>query len=386
MKNILFVTSEIYPNSAQGVRYVNLLKHLSQHYKITHLTYNSRIFNPENCNNLSLIDPRIKNKLTGFLIKSTKKIFNIFCFPDKFTLDIKRYNRLIKQILVKKHFEAIVICMNPFSFYKIGKFIKNLNPQLKLIADLSDPFTGNAVVLNSADYIKNKRREFETEYIKYFDKIVVLNDKIRSYYLREFGLLNEKCVVLEQGVDEKFLATFQANLQKSHSSKDSIRMIYAGGFYKGFREPFNIYNAIEDNPIKIKLDVYGSMKKYFHPNKSSNIYYHGVIGNLDVAKKYAESDIIVLIDNARGLQVPGKTIECLAISKPILFIYENEESPTLQYVKEASGVITCKNEFKEIHKALTIISECYLDIVKTFDFSRFTWVSLANKYRINVIE
>lgn len=386
MKNILFVTSEIYPNSAQGVRYINLLKHLSPHYKITHLTYNTRIFNPENCKNLSLINPRKKNKLTGFLIKSTKKIFNIFCFPDKFILDIKRYNRNLKQILEERHFEAIIICMNPFSFYQIGKFVKSINPQLKIIADLSDPFTGNAEVSNSSVYIKNKRRVFETECIKYFDKIIVLNEKIRAYYLREFSLQHDKCLVVEQGIDEQFIASFQANLQNSYSNYDAIQMVYAGGFYKGFREPFNLYKAIESVSIKMKLDVYGSIKKYFHPHKSMRILYHGFISNLEVAKKYAETDIIILIDNEIGIQVPGKTIECLAISKPILFIYENEESPTLQYIKEATGIIICKNAIKDIEKGLAIISECYKEAVKSFDYSRFTWVSLANKYRINVIE
>jgi len=386
LKNILFITAEIHPNSAQGVRYVILFKHLSQHYEITHLTYNSRLFEPGNCKNISVNNTRMNNKLLAILFKVKKYLFNKFSFPDRFIFEIKRYNRIIKQILNNNHFEAMIIGMTPFSFYKVGKHIRNLKPEINLIADLSDPFAGSVDVIKHGAYLKKRRKTFEKKYLKYFDKIVVLNEKIKTFYYETFSLPEEMFAVLEQGVDENFLAAFKTQYPQTAQKTNGINLIYAGGFYKGFREPFNLYKSIEESLFDIHLDIYGGIKKKFLPNKSDKIIYHGLISNSELVQKYASADVVVMIDNSFGIQVPGKTIECLAISKPILFIYENSESPTLQYVREATGIIICKNEITDIKKALAIISEHNTEVVKSFDYSRYTWIYLVDKYMENVIE
>lgn len=386
LQNILFVTSEIHPNSAQGVRYTYLIKHLSQQFNITHLTYNSNLFSPAHCHNLSVTKPRMNSKFIFLLIKAKKYLFNTFSFPDRFIFEIKRYNRIVKQMFDEKCFDTIIIGMTPFSFYKIGKFIKNLDPQIKLIADLSDPFTGSAVVLKKATIYNSIRKRFESKYINFFDKIVVLNERIMIYYSNTFEFALGNMHVIEQGIDENFVKSFREIDIKVKERTDTINFIYAGGFYKHFREPFFLYSAIETFPDDILLNIYGGIKKEFLPIKSKRIFYHGFINNIELVKLYAAADVIVMIDNAIGMQVPGKTIECLAISKPVLFIYENEESPTLRYVKEANGIIICKNEINEIIKALAIIVKCYTEVAKSFDYSKYTWISLADKYKAEVIE
>ena len=70
---------------------------------------------------------------------------------------------------------------------------------------------------------------------------------------------------------------------------------------------------------------------------------------------YSDADVLVFIDNRDTVQVPGKTLEILATNKPILFIYYNDDSPTLQYIRGYDGIYFAKNNKEEISFALTKI-------------------------------
>ncbi len=50
-KRLLFITSNVFPTSAQGIRYTNLIKYLSREYEIHHITYNKKVFEIESCYN-----------------------------------------------------------------------------------------------------------------------------------------------------------------------------------------------------------------------------------------------------------------------------------------------------------------------------------------------
>jgi hypothetical protein len=77
---------------------------------------------------------------------------------------------------------------------------------------------------------------------------------------------------------------------------------------------------------------------------------------------------------------PGKILEIINLRKPILFIYENERSPTFEFIDGYQGVVYAKNDASEIETALRQIINNEIDFDFDFDLSNYYWEILAKKY------
>lgn len=373
MKTVLLITGRIFHSSAQGVRYENLIRLLKDRHNFIHLTFDKSLFYLGDVENYEINSNFFKN-FRRIFIRFLFKYLEII-FPDEYRYFIFDYLKAIKTISVKYEIDTIIIGMTPFSFMELAQIIKMYYKDIKIIGDLSDPFSFNAQIINKNEKIRNKRQSYELKYLPFFDIIIVLNKKIQKYYSELLSGYGTIISVIEQGVNEGFINV--NNLKESN--KKCKNLIYAGGFYKGFREPFQLYRAVESIDT-IVLHVYGAIKKQFRGDNIRNIIYHGYISQEELITRFKDSDVIVLIDNAYGIQVPGKVIECITIGKPILFIYENGKSPSLDYIKKAGNVFLCKNSTNDIVKSLGILLNSSSNIVDTFDPTPFLWESLAKDY------
>lgn len=371
MRNLLIITAEVPCTCAQGVRYINIFKQLKEQFNITHLTYNNNIFSIEGCTNISVL-PFFEIILPKVLIKGYRYLCKRFFFPDEYILKIFLYKNAIRKKIQENKFDAIIICMTPFSFLKLGTFIKQIDSNINLIADFSDPFSANAL------YYKNKKKQnkallFEKKYIINFNSIIVLNDKIKEYYLSQ-GYKN--IFTIEQGVDELFT---QFSIMPPLNNK--LKLVYAGGFYKNFRDPSILFSSIKDSNLDIEFNIFGgSNKNIFNFSNYKFVFKHKHIHHNKLIEEYKNAHVLVIIDNFYGMQVPGKTIECLSYNRPILFIYENIYSPTLLYLKDTKGVYLSTNHKSEIIMALNQIKKEYNQIKKTFDFEPYLWHNLSIKF------
>jgi hypothetical protein len=132
-------------------------------------------------------------------------------------------------------------------------------------------------------------------------------------------------------------------------------LTYAGHLYLNGREPFELYKAIESLNKDLLLNVYGKFDSSLNPPKTKKFHYGGKVAKQELVAVYAQTDIIVFIDNKDTIQVPGKTLEVLALNKPILFIYYNDDSPTINYFKKFDGVYFVRNTMENIRDSISEI-------------------------------
>jgi len=370
----LLITGDFKFSSAHGIRYTSLYSDKSMLQ-----------------NNINLVYSSMSDKLEGwktYMVKQLKfsmlsdfisKVMRRIIYPDVYIFRLGQYQRKLKAIFANNTFENVIIGCTPFSLLLLSKWIKTNYPSLPLIADMSDPFSFN--MGNKGRRIRIAR-DIESKAFSYFDKIIVLNEKIQKRYQQLYPKLAEKFQVVEQGVDEVFINKIKA-FSGSNIIADGFTFLYAGGFYKKGRNPNNLYNAFELSELDCKLEIYGNIRKSNRPKTSNKIEYHKAVDKMQLAKITAKANALILFDNNYGYQVPGKTIETLASGKPVLFIYNNENSPTLQYVKDASGVVWVKNSMQEIKKGIyEIIKGEYEQ--PYFDYSPYTWDKMRIKLK-NII-
>lgn len=370
---LFLITSDFKLSSAQGVRYTALYSNKSAVVNDVNLVYSSSSDKLDGWETYT-----VRQIKFPFLYNSFNRIMRRIIYPDVYIFRLEQYKRKLKAIFFMNTFENVIIGCTPFSLLLLGKWIKTNYPSSLLIADMSDPFSFNMGNKGRPRRVRIARY-IETRAFPYFDKIIVLNETIQKRYQQLYPELVDKFQVVEQGVDEDFIGRVN---EFTCSNRDiaQFTFLYAGGFYKKGRNPFNLYNAFELSELDCKLEIYGNIRKINLPKNSNKIKYHKAVDKMKLADITAKANALILFDNDYGYQVPGKTIESLASGKPILFIYNNENSPTLQYVKDASGVVWVKNSVTEIREGIyKIIKGEFTQ--PYFDYSPYTWEQMRIKLK-----
>lgn len=361
----MLITSDFKLSSAQGVRYSSLFSNKCTGEKNICLVYSSRSDNLEGWETYT-----IRQIKFPFLYNSFNRIMRRIIYPDVCIFRLEQYKRKLKGIFFRNTFENVIIGSTPFSLLLLGKWIKTNNPSSLLIADMSDPFSFNMGNQGRPRRVRIARY-IETRAFPYFDKIIVLNETIQKKYQQLYPELADKFQVVEQGVDEDFINRVNESTC-SNKNIAQFTFLYAGGFYKKGRNPVNLYNAFELSELDCKLEIYGNIRKINRPKNSNKIKFHKAVDKMKLADITAKANALILFDNDYGYQVPGKTIETLALGKPVLFIYKNNNSPTLKYIKDASGVVWVKNSVTEIREGIyKIIKGEFTQ--PYFDYSPYTW-------------
>lgn len=383
MKKILFICGNIHPNSSQGVRYKNLIPFWSKENEVTLLSYR-QIKIDEIQQQVNLCTATQKRSLRQdslfktWLLNIYKRFFRQFIFPDRYKYALSGYKYHMKTIFATQKIDTVIIGMTPYSLYPLARFIKKIDPAIRVFVDLSDPFFGNAGNKGKILFNKTMVKRYESRYLKYCDGIVVLNPQIERLYKQVYSMKN-RVHVIEQGFPD--LDINKLNITKNTNKQ---RLIYAGGLNKWYRNPFPLYHAINQINESWHLDLYGNISEELLPTGKSNVHYHGLIDYNSLIKEYAQADVLVFIDNAYGYQVPGKLLEVISIGKPVLFIYNNPKSPSFYYIADAPHVFKVQNLAEKITEELNIISETAVNFEGMSNYKQYEWKNLAKKY-LNII-
>jgi hypothetical protein len=199
--------------------------------------------------------------------------------------------------------------------------------------------------------------------------------EIKNYYEEKLNLNN--LIVIEQGIDPEMI-----NLEKESRNVIPVNFTYVGHLYEGGREPYELYNAFIRFKNEVKLNMYGGFKKSLQPPNYECFNYGGRISRELLREVYQKTDVIVFIDNRESLQVPGKTLEVLALNKPILFIYFNENSPTLNFIRGHEYVYMARNYESDIYNSVKLISSTSFPIFNR-KLDHYYWSNLL--IRLNEI-
>jgi len=354
----------------KNVRFQKLLDFVGDNWEFYILSYWPTAYNFFGDIKLYSIKSKKQSRLNSIISH------RIPIFPDSYLIHLQEFQNHLKNLLLSETFNNCIISMPLFSQIKLAKFIKEINHNINLIADMLDPLSFNMRYIKNNEI--NKAINMEKEYFPFYDYIINLNEQIVDKYKELYPGQKEKFKVIEYGIDEDFINSVKSF--NNYTSNNQYTLLYAGTFHKKGRDPKYIYEAFKKMEGECQLCIYGDYKLALHPPKCSSINYHHSIKRDELAKVTASANALVIVDNEWGYQVPGKTLETLAVGKPILFIYNNEQSPTLKYIREAKGVVWAKNNTEDIVKGIEkIIGGEYEE--PYFDYSPYTWDKLMEKYQ-----
>jgi glycosyltransferase involved in cell wall biosynthesis len=141
------------------------------------------------------------------------------------------------------------------------------------------------------------------------------------------------------------------------------------------------FSAIEKIDDMIKVQVYGNVLDMFKLN-NEHVLFEGRVDQKALAKAYEGSDALLFIDNKFGLQTSGKIFELLAFKKPIIFLYNNEESLVYTYAKHFSNIFFIRNEESELRDQVMRLKDFIIkDHKYDYDVNQFSWDGRATQFK-----
>ncbi len=404
MKKILWVISYLHLNGARYNRTRALIKHLSGEFEIhvlsldavengyTDLLYQGHRVKGSEIGNwywsplgIPWCSLSPMEKVYHFIPKVAQKALSRFVFPCPMALHLRQYQNRLKTLLHEGQFETVILSVVPFTNYALAATVREANTSANVIIDIGDPLVGNSASSHMNTSRIRRMMRLEGGALSMADTVVVTNHETKQHYLNLYGNMIDAWDfhVIPNGTAAP--QTVADNALTEGHNRDKWKLIYAGTFYPRLREPYALFEAVKSLVGKnVELSLYGPPSVFTSGGEidGKSILNKGILSYEAVHMAYQQSDVVVFIDNAYGVQTPGKIFELIAAQKPILFIYENEESTTLELIRDYSGAVKCKNDPCSIADGISSIIDSGASFEYAFNIEPFLWKNRASEFKV----
>ncbi len=306
-------------------------------------------------------------------------------FPDSVVTEGARLSREAVSLTLRYGFRVVVLSAFPFTVLRIAKALKRL-AGIRVILDVGDPFYRNSRNGFLRDLMA---RSFEAKHLRFIDSLVVTNEMTRAHYINTFIHPGPEAVhVVPMGISESMATGFRErpDHNSGNSQGDPFILVYAGQLYRKMREPFGLYRAVKElnseAGVKVQLQMYGSFSREFSSGyeEAGMISFMGQIPHHAISEVYSKAGAVVFLDNAYGMQTPGKVFEVALTHRPVLFIADRSESPALEVVRGLKHFVITANQPDLIAAAIRKIMVMEPEYPSPEIVQRFLWENRASQY------
>lgn len=243
------------------------------------------------------------------------------------------------------NYDLVISSSDPKSSHLfVGEILKYNSKHIPWIQIWGDPFASDITV---KDESKRKAMQVEEErLLNLATKVVYVSKMTAEDQKKKYSKYASRIVYIPTPYFEPlyFKRPFPRSLQE-------LKLCYCGEYHSAVRNIQPLYEAAKE--LNLSLTICGRSDK---PVESVNhiISYPRVSAEI-VDKIEAESDILVVIANSRGSQIPGKVYKYAATDKTILFILDGEKDKIVDIFGGFNRYIFVDNSIKEIGNLLSKI-------------------------------
>ena len=207
--------------------------------------------------------------------------------------------------------------------------------------------------------------------LSYASHIVYVSPLTLMYQKQFFPNFSEKmeCVVLPSAVD------YSAG---SKSINDSLKIGYFGEYYSYVRNLLPFLNAISS----LKMDTIVVGNTNLEVNHALNLKIMPRISFDEVMALEESVDVLVVLANLAGGQIPGKVYYYASTDKIILFILdgsEEEKKVLVDFFGKYNRYVFAENTEEDIKKKLLFIREQYQSGTKVKPIDAFSPKSITSE-------
>jgi glycosyltransferase involved in cell wall biosynthesis len=243
-------------------------------------------------------------------------------------------------LLPKKKYDTIISSSDPKTSHLAVRRLINTGLVYKnWIQYWGDPLTND--ITTKLIYPKVVLKLLEKRLMKGADKIIYVSPITCKEQSRLFKVYSSKM---------RFLPIpYEKDKIYPPTQNTKFNVGYFGFYLKSVRNIVPLYNAVKDINHNIHLTIGGSTDLKLDECENISIY-----PNLnDVFRYESLSDLIVVVLNLRGGQIPGKLYHLSATNKPILVILDGDFKEVIkEYLQGFQRFIMCENDEVSISQAI----------------------------------
>lgn len=282
--------------------------------------------NWEQCNSIGKKLSYISNRLS-----------NIQRWPRVHKTFVEKYVDSTNQLTSLSDIDVIISLCNPYESVEAGYKLKYKYPSKKwviynidTVSDCSMSKIDEFLCLS----IEKKALKWELKMFSAADVIITFKCHKGHYSMPVFKDISRKMIFEDVPLfePEKFVGSMIY-------SRDKIKMIYAGKFYPGFRDPkilIDLFCEIVSNK-KYEVSVYTTNDFISYLNNAEDnkgeILAHTYVKEQELNDYIADSDILLSIGNRKSNMFPSKIVTYVSYGKPIIHIYQDEKDPVISYLE-----------------------------------------------------
>ncbi|MBO5834706.1 MAG: hypothetical protein J6R12_01525 [Bacteroidales bacterium] len=310
----------------------------------------------------------IPSKSSSICIRLLKRICNsAYCrfvnlFVNRFRLSEERaiYQKCC-ELISKNEYNFIVSVSNPIYSHRVVLDLIKIKPELRTfwIPIWLDAYS-NARKSNSHFKIKN---------CLYIEEYILSRANV-IYALHETFQGNNLYKKYSNIIKHIELPYFKNNVTKT----GAIKIIYAGSFVKGLRDPEPVLDILKHSiPKIINKDIIfefyvNTPEKYksYEVVTNGRIRFNNYVSRTVLQSILSEAYMLMNIGNKNSIQMPSKVIEYISYRKPILFFYSDLSDPSFRYYNSYPEVcFICVNDLLDVNidKVVNYINSVHKEIL-----------------------
>ena len=162
------------------------------------------------------------------------KLFAKGNYYDRASFLRKKVIHEVQEHINSGYTNVIVTCA-PFKLaYWVSELIKS-NPKVNFVVDFRDPWANNLTAYGfnemSQERIDYERKAEETVVTK-FNKIFVVADEMKNYFVQRYNLPNDKFEVISNGFDvDDFAGILETGTESYFKKSQKKKVVFTGTFY-----------------------------------------------------------------------------------------------------------------------------------------------------------
>lgn len=268
------------------------------------------------------------------LLNTFYKIGQLFVYPHIYNRLVNAYTDKIAEIDLSK-VDVIVSVCNPIESVLAALKVKEKSPHIKQVVydvDTLSDFRLRQIESICCPFWRKMAYKVEKEIFAKADLTIVLSSHKCFYTGEKYKAFIDKLLFQEVPL---------LKIGDAANITDNGHCIYAGRFYKDFREPSVLLNLFKNT--RLPLDIF-TTKNYSDSLKkssqtSNNINVSEYIPEEELNGVMKRSGILVSIGNKSSNMFPSKTVTYVAMCKPIIHIFHDDIDPVVDYLKDYPDVL-----------------------------------------------
>jgi len=382
---IKVVSQMFYPDIASTSKVLSeLFFHIDKSYQINVLCQNRSYIAPEvsyddetHLNNLFIKRVKVKNTNKNNIIQ---RVFNFIELYLKFKKELKEAN------------EDIFFCVSnpPFLPYLTIKHAKKINKKtVFLLHDLYPDVLIKLGKLKKTNLISKLIYYMNSYAFQNSDKIVVLGRDTKDYLIENYGVSNEKIVVITNWGKNNILLPQKNDFRKTHNLLNKFVIMYTGnlGETAEFDTLLNTAKIMNNDDIKFVIIGDGRKKRDIEKTIDEMQLNNVILLGYQPEDEYyailnsADALFVSLRKELKGISVPSKTYTYLSVSKPIIAVVPKESEIELSINEDKYGIY---NEY-DPYKLKEQIIELYKNKDKYKELCENAKTAFTKKYDLKLI-